>query len=327
MRLSSTDGKLLAALQLRADATVPTLTRFTGLRAHTVHYAIKRFTERKMIRPWPFLDPYRLGFTEYQFYFALAPSSPGVRTRVLGALTAEERVVWMAELGGDFQYGATVVARFPGEAAECITRAATRFGGAIRKKSVVSILSFTLHQKRYLNGGKPLGPITSIGFGPAVGEETLDSLDQRLVSSLYQSPLMSMRERALHLSVARGTVEARLAKLRERGILKGYVNFISARELGMQTYKLLLAMRGVRSALGAKVRAFCDAHPHVVSMIECLGSWDFEITIEVHAPADAVTLVEEISSRFANEMSDIHVLPIFHQTISTGFFGKVAYED
>src|SRR3954470_13200591 len=53
-------------------------------------------------------------------------------------------------------------------------------------------------------------------FGP------VDQLDARLIGLLRDEPRIGIMEVARRLRVARGTVQARLAKLTERGVIRGF---------------------------------------------------------------------------------------------------------
>src|SRR6476469_8691187 len=51
---------------------------------------------------------------------------------------------------------------------------------------------------------------------------TIDSLDARLIATLRANPRIGLLEVARQLGVARGTVQARLAKLESRGVITGH---------------------------------------------------------------------------------------------------------
>jgi len=51
---------------------------------------------------------------------------------------------------------------------------------------------------------------------------TIDRLDARLITTLRKHPRVGLLEIARRLGVARGTVQARLAKLEARGVITGY---------------------------------------------------------------------------------------------------------
>ncbi len=60
----------------------------------------------------------------------------------------------------------------------------------------------------------------------------LDSLDSRLIRALADQPRASVVDLARRLSVARGTVQARLDKLVQRGVITGFGPDLDIRSLG-----------------------------------------------------------------------------------------------
>lgn len=60
----------------------------------------------------------------------------------------------------------------------------------------------------------------------------IDGLDARLLRALADTPRAGVMELARQLEVARGTVQARLDKLRQRGVITGFGPDIDLRRLG-----------------------------------------------------------------------------------------------
>src|SRR5690348_9290757 len=61
---------------------------------------------------------------------------------------------------------------------------------------------------------------------------TIDQLDARLISVLRDNPRVGLLEVARQLGVARGTVQARLAKLEASGVITGHGPEVDAGALG-----------------------------------------------------------------------------------------------
>src|SRR2546423_7059054 len=61
---------------------------------------------------------------------------------------------------------------------------------------------------------------------------TIDELDAQLVDALRENPRVGLLEVARQLSVARGTVQARLAKLERGGVITGYGPEVDPAALG-----------------------------------------------------------------------------------------------
>jgi DNA-binding Lrp family transcriptional regulator len=61
---------------------------------------------------------------------------------------------------------------------------------------------------------------------------TIDELDMRLIRLLDDEPRLGLMEASRRLGVARGTVQARLAKLEDRGVVRGFGPEIDPARLG-----------------------------------------------------------------------------------------------
>ena len=59
-------------------------------------------------------------------------------------------------------------------------------------------------------------------MGVTLVKVTIDELDARLIATLRANPRVGLLEVARQLGVARGTVQARLAKLEQRGVITGH---------------------------------------------------------------------------------------------------------
>src|SRR5215213_7681277 len=75
---------------------------------------------------------------------------------------------------------------------------------------------------------------------------TIDELDARLIAELRESPRVGLLEISRRLGVARGTVQARLAKLESRGVITGYGPEVdpAAMGYGIQAFVLLELAQG-----------------------------------------------------------------------------------
>src|SRR3954466_4731469 len=65
-------------------------------------------------------------------------------------------------------------------------------------------------------------PLPAMCGGETLVNMTIDSLDARLIAVLRSNPRIGLLEVARQLGVARGTVQARLAKLESRGVITGH---------------------------------------------------------------------------------------------------------
>ena len=122
---------------------------------------------------------------------------------------------------------------------------------------------------------------------------TIDSLDAELIAMLSAEPRIGVLELSRRLRVARGTVQARLDKLTERGVILGFGPEISPRELGF----------GVTAFITLEIRQRTGHDPiatHLATIPEVLeahtitGSSDLLCRIVARSNADLQRVIDDI---------------------------------
>ena len=93
----------------------------------------------------------------------------------------------------------------------------------------------------------------------------LDALDARLLLLLTDSPRLGVLECARRLGVARGTVQARLDRLTERGILGGFPPELDLAAMGysLTAFAVLEIAQGKRAGVAEALAAIdevCEVH-------------------------------------------------------------------
>ncbi|WP_191249400.1 Lrp/AsnC family transcriptional regulator [Amycolatopsis deserti] len=102
-------------------------------------------------------------------------------------------------------------------------------------------------------------------IGQCDQEDPVDSLDARLLLLLTDSPRLNVLECARRLGVARGTVQARLDRLTEQGILGGFppeLN-LAAMGYGLTAFAVLEIAQGQRTSVSEALDAIeqvCEVH-------------------------------------------------------------------
>lgn len=105
----------------------------------------------------------------------------------------------------------------------------------------------------------------------------IDGLDGRLIQALAERPRAGVLELARQLGVARGTVQARLDKLRARGVVTGFGPDIDLTRIGYE----VLAFTSIEIAQGrlADVVAHLDDIPEVLEVHATTGQGDLHCRV------------------------------------------------
>jgi DNA-binding Lrp family transcriptional regulator len=116
----------------------------------------------------------------------------------------------------------------------------------------------------------------------------IDELDARLIAELRAHPRLGLLEISRRLGVARGTVQARLHKLEQRGVVLGYGPEIDPTQLGhsIQAFVMLELTQG-----------------RLVEAVEALE--DTPEVLEVDAVSGPQDLVCRVAARNTEHLQDI----------------------
>jgi len=123
----------------------------------------------------------------------------------------------------------------------------------------------------------------------------IDDLDARLIALLAAEPRIGVLECARRLSVARGTVQARLDKLTDRGVIRGYGPEVSPAALGFAvTAFVTLEIRQSRGH--DPVTEHLAGIPEVLEAYTITGSGDMSCRIVARSNADLQRVIDQIVS-------------------------------
>lgn len=126
-------------------------------------------------------------------------------------------------------------------------------------------------------------------------KSSVDVLDARLIRLLHAEPRIGVLECARRLSVARGTVQARLDKLAERGVIRDFGPTIDPTALG---YSVMAFMTlEIAQAHGHRpVAAHLSAIPEVLEAHTVTGAGDLVCRVVARNNTDLQRVIDTIVS-------------------------------
>jgi DNA-binding Lrp family transcriptional regulator len=134
----------------------------------------------------------------------------------------------------------------------------------------------------------------------------IDDLDARLIAELRAHPRLGLLEVSRRLGVARGTVQARLAKLEQRGVVVGYGPEIDPVRIGhpIQAFVMLELAQG---RLAEAIRAL-EATPEVLEVDAVSGPQDLVCRIAARDTEHLQAIVNSLLAADAITRSTSYVV-------------------
>ena len=123
---------------------------------------------------------------------------------------------------------------------------------------------------------------------------SIDQLDARLIATLRENPRVGLLEVARQLGVARGTVQARMAKLEGRGVITGHGPEVDPHAFGYSISAFVL----IELAQGrlAEAVAVMESMPEVIEADGVSGPQDLICRVVARDTAHLQELVNELLS-------------------------------
>lgn len=290
--LGARELKLLSAMESHPEASVTELAKVLRQKAPTVHYGVSRLRQRGLVSPNAFINSYRLGYVDVAIFFTKSEQVQRDRRALVKRFVEHPNVAYFGRLLGDYHFVAVFLCKHLDDFNRHLTEVVGGCGDTFADKLVAPRTASYSFSRKYLAGGTGRSRVLELknnGDCPAV-----DDLDQRILSRLGNFPFESLRGLAGDVSAPVATVERRVRRLRELGVIAGIRHVLDVEQLGVHAFRLLVQVRGLCPHVRGEVLKFCTNHPNVTYLIESLGAWDFEIGVETWNAGDAPNVVEAL---------------------------------
>lgn len=135
---------------------------------------------------------------------------------------------------------------------------------------------------------------------PHSANTTIDELDARLIEVFTDNPDVGVLGASRALGVARGTVQARLERLEQRGVIRSFAPTLDPEALGFPV--TAFCMLEIRQRQGhTPVVEHLSAIPEVLEIHSITGNGDLLVRIVARDNADLGRVIDEV-------IDDIHVV-------------------
>jgi DNA-binding Lrp family transcriptional regulator len=306
MRLSEKDRRIIAWIEFRPFATADEIARALRMKSHQVAYALRRLLDAKVIKLAPIIDLWRLGYQDIGIFFSLLPSTGEKRQKAVKALLQLPGLAWLGSFLGQYEFGAVVFCKHPGELRSFLTDFEKRFGTLISTWTVAPRVSFTAFNRGYLNG-TPAQVAFTFSYS-AADQLTVRNQEMETLKALANRDISSFRDLAREIGVPNSTFEERKSSLQARGIVKGFHYVVDSNALKAHAIKLLLTIHGKSGLLHDSLLAFAGKFGGITEIVEVFGRWDFEVTVELFEMRNLPDLIGGLHLATKGQISNIEIL-------------------
>ncbi len=307
-QLTQREREILAVCGLQADLPARVIAQRAGCSEQTVRMVLRGLLDRKLIEPRNYLDVFQLGLSSYVLLFSLRSQDVSERRSIIDKLSALTGVAWFAEVGGDYEYVMNVCHGDIHRLISVLDRVGQDFGEVFSKKIVAQHFSYCDYSYGFLTNERNVIDYVGTSWYPA--RSVLDELDHSILRELAAYPLAN-KAVCKKLGLALTTLQYRIERLRRAGILKRAIFLINHSALGYSSALLLVYANASSKRLREQLHDFCVHHPHVITLAQSVGSWDYEISALARSPEDLRNLRDDLTRQFSGQFAMISSLPLY----------------
>lgn len=317
MRLTPAEQRILATVQLQAKVPIERIAKQSGVRSHVARYCIQRMTLEGILHPRPMTNVHRMGFTQYAVYITPHFESTSAKTRLLKMLVESPLTSDIFELAGDYVFGFVLTVRALDDALGFLNMLSGVRGVEIVDKLLSLRIATTVFRRSAFgpHRGGPAHFTYKRGDSPCV----LDETDHRILELLHIRPTESLRSLADVARLPHSTLAKRVREMEKSGVILGYVYGISCHRFGMEPFRLMLNVKGFDTNCWQRLFDFAQDHPRINCLFQCLGSWDYELEIEIDERPQLAQVVQEIRELLGSTIVSVRSLPLIAFPKSTGY--------
>lgn len=310
MLLTALESRILAAIELNADRSAPEIARLARTTSPTVYRTIDRLINRGVIvGKTAVIDISQLGLIEFGVNLSLAPKDLHAQNNLLKQMQKDSRVSWIAEVGGEFDLMCNIVAINPHSAKRILEELLEPHIQSILGRQICSRTKRVRYPRWFLGTQRKVA--YRFSSGNELIHQELDSLDQKILIALSKITFESYRDLAQKLDIPLSTFLRRLQSLYKKNILLGFGYRFDLQKIEALQFRVLLSFRVANSKIRERLHIIAARERMIKLVVECLGSWDFELEIDQPKGEDVKRVTSLLHHEFHGELMNLSLIPIF----------------
>ncbi len=307
--LAEQDREILYLALMDASASVAKLAAAVGCKPHVVQAALTKFHSTGLISRRVMVDAFRLGLSRHSIYISLSKDGQEKCGKVSEFLVDHPATSVVLEVAGDYDFFVAILVRDSGELAQFQLAFASAFPSATLRMDIAVTIRHSVYGEKSLLSDKRLYRECTFAMGGRQFEA--DEVERRILFRVCDSVFRGSAQLSRRLGMPASTVEYRLKKLRERGIICGDMYEVRGELLGLSNFIVLVQMKGVSDVTHTGFISFARLHPHITHLSFEVGYWDYQLGVAVQEVEQLNALIEEVQSRFSDQLVIARAIPMF----------------
>ncbi|MCX6778420.1 MAG: winged helix-turn-helix transcriptional regulator, partial [Candidatus Micrarchaeota archaeon] len=133
----------------------------------------------------------------------------------------------------------------------------------------------------------------------------LDVKDRRILAALDSNSRQPLSAIAKRTGLSEQVVSYRISRLVERGVITGFVAFISPAKLGYMTFKLFIKLGNIRPGVESELIGYLVRSRSTMWVFSCTGRYDLVVLVSARDPEHFRSFWNNFQSKYGKYVTGV----------------------
>jgi DNA-binding Lrp family transcriptional regulator len=305
MKLDKYDKKILFYLDVNSREKLTNIAKSVRLSKQTTLNRIKRLEKEEIIiKPIVALNFNRLGYNPIKLYFKLQNIDDEIIIKIIEFWKSKSSV-WIASCYGVYDFAVTLLIEDMLKLEQDYFEFINVFEKNILNKELLILYNTSMLTRKYLLEDNI--PKKEIIHTTDNKKYKLDLIEHKIIKELANNSRISTLEITKKTKLTRDIINYRIKKLEKENIIQQYKLCLNMNKMNFILYKILLKTKNINK-MSKKLRLYALNNRNTIQYLKLIGSWDFELELEVDSEKSLQDILFDIRKQFSEDLVDYGIL-------------------
>lgn len=317
------DRKIMYLLCKNARLSNTAIGKALKIKREVVSYRIKKMTEEKFLFGFTTrINPRKLGFIVNFVHIKL--KTPINEKEFVDEVMKMEKITGIENTTGNFDLWLEITSRSMEEFDATLKTILNKYGPVVRDYKISHVIGekamdvdiLLENAKSDLERLRNLKETKGSSFQRELDRQKKDNavvdinhLDKKILSVLKLNARLSIKDLAGEVGSNFNTVNARIKRLVEEGVITTFTTYFSLAAIGYQMFPILLQLRNVEDS---RFSTFIEAHPNILWNYNLIGKWNKQINIFAKNNIHLHEVLNDIREEFPENIVSFDSMMVFN---------------
>lgn len=325
-KLDIKDIKILNVLSENGRYPCSTIAKKVKLSREVTAYRLNRLLDKKVINGFiTIVNPNALGYIKYDVYMRFQKIGEQKEKEIIQKLKTIKNIAWIATFAGNYDLAVSMYVKSISGFDEIFRQVRDICGEYLNEYIIANILHegaspHNLFGEKVVvseHKGKPDGSFKKeIDCAKNQRKEEIvkiDDKDRQILRILTRDARTSLVDIATKIGLSPNTINYRVKKLIEGGVITDFTSIPSYPLLGLEWNIVLVKFKNFSSADEKKFLYFIEEHPYIDYYCKAVGKWDYQISILAKDQMHLRKILMDLRDVFKDTLQEYEALRVFNQ--------------